>query len=273
VDQFFSETKAIADDIEGMLSPFSMAVIDSLLALQQQRCIRGDAMEMGVFRGKSAAVIGRRMGASETLRLFDIENYFDRDRVARSGATIDFSVRNTSRLFWWNLRKHRKSVRFCHIDASHTFDATMHEMALADYVLSDNGVLILDDYTNLHYSQILAATFKYLFTTRTNLVLFLVTGEKAYLCRRDAFPLYAQFVLGEMRSQMSDRGAGDICVARTDISTNYRAFYVREKQPGEADDFYSPATYSDFHHLRPPSLRDRIKLFVRGFRNQIIRMI
>jgi hypothetical protein len=256
-----------------MLTPFSMAAMDALMAFQQQRGISGDAVEMGVYRGKSAIVIGRRLNVGETLRLYDIEDYLDHGKLARTGATVDFNLRNTSKLFWWNLRKHKKSVRICHIDSSHTFDATMHEMALADYMLSDDGILILDDYTNLHYSQIVGAMFRYLFTTSTKLTPFLVTGEKAYLCRKDAFPLYGQFVLAELRSRLVDRGVGDICIARTDISTSYRAFYVREKQPGETDDFYGPSIYSEFHHLRPPRLRDRIKLFARGFRNQIIRMI
>ncbi len=60
-------------------------------------------------------------------------------------------------------------------------------------MLSPDGILCLDDYTNLNYSQILAATFKYLFTRRTDLAIFLVTNEKAYLCRRRQFALSADF--------------------------------------------------------------------------------
>ncbi len=40
-----------------MLSKFSIAALDALLAFQAERGIRGDMVELGVFRGKSAAVL------------------------------------------------------------------------------------------------------------------------------------------------------------------------------------------------------------------------
>jgi predicted O-methyltransferase YrrM len=206
MDPHFAESKKLAEDIEGMMSPFSMAVVDSLLAFQQVRGITGDVLEMGVYHGKSAAILGRRMSSNETLHLYDIADYFDRKNLERAGANIRYNIANTERLYRWNLRKQKKSIRFCHIDASHMFNPTIHEISIADYVLAKDGIVCLDDYTNLNYSQILAATFKYLFTKSTNLTMFLVTAEKAYLCRRNAFPIYGQFVLDEIRSQVSNRG-------------------------------------------------------------------
>ncbi|MDA9492011.1 hypothetical protein XI08_23765 [Bradyrhizobium sp. CCBAU 11361] len=115
----------------------------------------------------------------------------------------------------------RGGTRFCHIDASHQFEPTLHELALADYMLSPQGVVCLDDYTNLNYSQILAATFKYLFTRRTDLTMFMVTNEKAYLWRRKMFPIYAEFVLHRAISEMAKRGIDDVCIARTDDTPSY----------------------------------------------------
>lgn len=246
MDQHFAESKKLAEDIEGMMSPFSMAVVDSLLAFQQLRGITGDILEMGVYHGKSAAILGRRMAAKETLHLYDIADYFDRKNLERVGVDIKYNIANTQRLFRWNFRKQKKSIRFCHIDASHMFDPTVHEMAIADYVLANDGIVCLDDYTNLNYSQILAATFKYLFTKSTNLTMFLVTAEKAYLCRKSAFPMYGQFVLDQIRAEVSRRGV-DPCLARTDATSNYRAFYLREKEAGETDDIYGRSIYGHFY--------------------------
>lgn len=246
MDQYFVESKKLAEDIEGMMSSFSMAVVDSLLAFQERRGIVGDVLEMGVYHGKSAAILGRRMAANETLHLYDIADYFDRKNLERVGVKIKYNIANTQRLFRWSFRKQKKSIRFCHIDASHMFDPTVHEMAIADYVLANDGILCLDDYTNLNYSQILAATFKYLFTKSTDLTMFLVTAEKAYLCRKKAFPMYGQFVLDEIRAEVSKRGV-DPCLARTDTASNYRAFHLRSKEGGETDDIYGRSIYGHFY--------------------------
>jgi hypothetical protein len=250
--QHFIETKELADGIEGMLSPFSMAVIDSLLALQGRRGVVGDVMEFGVFRGKSAAVLGRRMARNETLRLYDIADYFDKGRLERSGARIAYTVKDTMKISRSSLRQLKRAARFCHVDAGHTFKATTHEMSLADHVLAEDGILCLDDYTNLNYSQIIAATFSYLFTRHTSLRIFLVTEEKAYLCRKSAFPTYERFVLDELREQMTTRGISDTCLARTDSSRDYKAIHLRIKAPGEADDLYGRSIYGHFYEIEQP---------------------
>ncbi len=256
----FQATQQLSDGFEGMFTQFSMAVIDSLLAFQSRAGIHGDAMELGVFRGKSAAVLGRNMAPSETLYLYDIADQFDRERLQRSGARIEYVVKDTGEVRRSDLRKVKRGVRFCHIDTSHTFAATLHEMALADYVLSDGGIVCLDDYTNLNYSQMLAATFAYLFRKRTDLAIFLVTPEKAFLCRESSFLLYARYVLDELRQQMAERGIPETCIARTDCSPQYRAFHLRKKLPGETDDVYGRTIYRQFYEIETsPTLAQRIR--------------
>src|SRR5882724_3195368 len=207
-----------------MLSKFSIAALDALLAFQAERGIRGDMVELGVFRGKSAAVLASRLSPAETLHLLDIADYFDRPALGRTGAKLSFNIASTLSLS--KRRFPKRAIRFCHIDASHMFEPTLHEMALADYMLSHDGILCLDDYTNLNYSQILAATFKYLFTKSTDLTMFMVTDEKAYLCRRQMFPAYAGFVLNSMITRMAERGIENACIARTDDTPSYGAFYL-----------------------------------------------
>jgi len=244
----FLTSKNIAEGIEGMLSPFSMAAMDSVLAFQATAGIHGDMTELGVFRGKSAAILAGRLATEEQLHLFDIEDYFDRPALEGIGARLSFNVGSTLDLR--RRRFARGGTRFCHIDASHQFEPTLHELALADYMLSPQGVVCLDDYTNLNYSQILAATFKYLFTRRTDLTMFMVTNEKAYLCRRKMFPIYAEFVLHRAISEMAKRGIDDVCIARTDDTPSYGAFYLRPKEPGETDDLYGKAIYQQFYEIK-----------------------
>jgi len=81
MDGHFAETRRLAESIEGMISPFSMAVLDSLLGFQRTLGIGGDMTELGVYRGKSAAILARNAAAGETLHLYYIEDYFDRARL------------------------------------------------------------------------------------------------------------------------------------------------------------------------------------------------
>jgi len=253
VNSIFTNSKSIADGIEGMLSPFSMAAMDSVLAFQAETGIGGDIVELGVLRGKSAAILAGRLSGSERLHLYDIADYFDKSALAATGANISYNVASTLDLRNRHFRDRRRAIRFCHIDASHMFEPTMHELALADYMLAEDGVLCLDDYTNLNYSQILAATFKYLFTKSTDLTMFMVTDEKAYLCRRSNFALYAGFVLNSILARMAERGISNVGIARTDDTPSYGAFYLRPKTQGETDDFYGIEIYRHFYQIRDHS--------------------
>lgn len=259
MDPTFARSTSIANTIEGMLSHFSMAAMDSLLSFQAESGIRGDIVELGVFRGKSAAILAARLSDDEQLLLYDIANYFDRESLAKLDANLAFNVVSTADLSTKDFRNRKHSVRFCHIDASHMFVPTMHEMSLADFMLSENGILCLDDYTNLNYSQILAATFKYLFTKKTDLKIFLVTDEKAYLCRRSNLRLYSGFVLDHICGRMAERGADKTMIARTDDTPSYGAFYLRVRGDAETGVFYGPELYHQFYQIRDHySLASRI---------------
>lgn len=274
VDVVFAKSRSIAETIDGMLSPFSMAVMDSLLALQDERGIKGDAVEMGVYHGKSAVILLGRLKDHEMLHLYDIADYLNRDTLAKSGTNFSFRQVSTMDLARRDFRDFRRVIRFCHIDASHMFDPTFHEMSLADYMLSADGILCLDDYTNLNYSQILAATFKYLFTTNTDLKMFMVTNEKAYLCRKSSFRLYAGFVLDSIQAHMANRDIVDTVIARTDDTPSYGAFYLRTREGGETDNRYGAELYHPFFELRDHPLRGILeKLRTRLRRIGIIRAL
>jgi hypothetical protein len=272
VDQCFLESKAIADNVEGMLSPFSMAVMDSVLSFQVARGVKGDIVELGAYRGKSATILSGRLSVGEQLHLYDIADYFDRDALKKTGAPINFNIANTADLSRRDFRGRKGKIRFCHIDASHMFEPTMHEIALADYMLAVDGILCLDDFTNLNYSQILAATFKYLFTRRTDLTMFLVTDEKAYLCRRGQFSTHAEFVLKSIISKMATRGVPDTCIARTDNTPSYGAFYLRKKNDDEFEDFYGINIYRHFYENKTDSpLLGAAKSIIRKVKRKMAR--
>jgi len=244
----FQTIKATASGIEGMLSPFSMALLDCVLSFQEENRITGNIVELGVFRGKSAAILAGHIQAPERLVLVDPVDQVDRKPLATVLPGFEFIECPSERFGRTAVyREVRRQCRFVHIDTSHAYRATFNELKLADGLLQGRGVICLDDYTNLNFSQILAATYKYLFTAWTQLTVFLVTNEKAYLCRKQDFDFYARYVLDHAIDQMAQRDMKNLMIARTDTDPEYRAIYLRPPLPGESGRQYGPEIYGRFY--------------------------
>ena len=272
----FSKCVRDADSIEGMLSKFSIAVMDMMLSLQAQWLVPGQLVEFGVYRGRSAAVLANHARTGERLVLVDPVDLIEHAKL-RSIYPPTEVVIATADDFPRVMPGYRSLVGNCrvvHIDASHQFEPTQRELAIADKLLADDGLIILDDYTNLNYSQNIAAIFKYLFTRPTNLTPVLVTEEKAYLCRRAAFERYARFLIEHAGEEMAARGI-DACLARTDLTPEYGAFFLRARMPGETGPFYGFEIYKEYYRAEsglPDAARPGTKLAARAVRAAVRRL-
>jgi hypothetical protein len=241
----FAQLQANALSIEGMMSSFSMQVMDAVLAYQGSDDLAGHILEIGVWKGRSASIMSAHVRAGERLILCDVSQFLTEEVLGKLYArpeVVEASSRDFAALF--DVASLRGAVRFAHLDSGHGYRDTLAEMALIDDVLAPNGIACLDDFTNLNYSQILPAVFKYLYTTSTDLTFFLVTNDKGYLCRRAHFDRYATFVLRQMVNEMRARGNDDAMIARTDMDPEYRPFYLRPRAPDETGDHYGPALYA-----------------------------
>jgi predicted O-methyltransferase YrrM len=249
VNTAFFQAREAAHAIEGMFSDFSMAIIDSLLSFQKAAGIGGDMLEFGILQGRSAALLGRQLAGSERLVLVDVFAQLNPDAIAPFAGSVDFILCSTETVE----KDHPqycappRAYRFIHIDASHAYRATFTELQLADKLLAPGGIISLDDFTNLNYSQNIAAIFRYLYTAPTDLTVFLVTDEKAYLCRKNDLTLYTSFVLDRLIAEMGSRDIPECVLARTDIDPDYRAFYARNRSSGEEGHFYGLGIYANYY--------------------------
>ncbi len=80
----------------------------------------------------------------------------------------------------------------------------------------------------------------------------LVTNEKAYLCRKEAFAFYAGFILERLIGEMVSRDVEDCMLARTDVDPDYRAIYARNRSPGEEGHYYGLNVESYRNNFRQP---------------------
>jgi predicted O-methyltransferase YrrM len=245
-DPAFAKTVQAIEQIEGMFSPFSMAAMDMLLAFQRSLGARGDILEIGTYHGKSAALLGTHLRAGERLVLVDIFDQLEPHAIAPFKDSTDFIVTASSKLKTAlpNYSARRGSFRFIHIDASHGYDETIEELSMADELLGPGGIIAMDDFTNLDYSQNIAAIFRYLYTAHTDLVMLMVTDEKAYLCRQKDYRGLAEQIFKRAFAEMKSRGiaAG---LARTSQSKDYRAFYLRHRDPSDEAVFFGARIYKN----------------------------
>jgi hypothetical protein len=245
----FRTIKAQAMAIEGMTLEFSLAVMDSLLSFQTTQKVTRHLIEFGVYKGRSAAILANQCKDEERLLLVDVADYPERETLRGICDRAEF-VTSSSEDFpikFSDCNVIQRHCRFVHIDSSHRFRATLQEIALAESLLCDGGIIALDDFINLNYSQILAATYKYLFMTDTELCIFLITDAKAYLCKKQDFEKFGRFVLDKLLLEMTERDIGNLCLARTDADDEYRPIYLREKYSSETDSFYGLELYAHYY--------------------------
>ena len=231
--------------IEGMFSPFSIAVMDMMLSFQESLALKGDILEIGTYKGKSAALLGRHLRDEERLVLVDIASLLNPAAIEPFKDRTDFILSDSSKIrdVLPRYRDRHQTFRVIHIDASHGYEETFRELAIANELLAPLGIISLDDFTNLNYSQNIAAIFKYLYTAGSDLMMLLTTDEKGYLCRKDCFDLYADLILRRSIAELKSRDI-DAVLARTAYGLEYKAFYVRGRGPGETGSFYGLEIYS-----------------------------
>ncbi|RWX14567.1 class I SAM-dependent methyltransferase [Rhizobium hidalgonense] len=245
----FDKVREKAEGIEGMLSGFSMQVMDSVLTFQRAVGSEGGIFEFGVYKGRSAAVLSAHAQPTEKFLIVDVERYITDETLSGLFSSPEFHLGSSENFAkdYDGYARLKRSVRFMHVDSSHSYRTTLNELKLADALLSAEGVLCLDDFSNLHYSQILPALYKYLYRSWTDLRVFLVTDAKCYICRRKHFDRYGSFVLNSLLDEMGRRGNRHVTLARTDVDREYRAFYLREKTDPDEDDLYGRSIYGHFY--------------------------
>ncbi len=68
-----------------------------------------------------------------------------------------------------------------HIDGEHSQKAVERDLKVAAKVLSDSGIIIVDDYRDQHFPGIAAGVFNFL--SLNDFASFCLTPNKMYICR------------------------------------------------------------------------------------------
>jgi hypothetical protein len=163
--------------------------------------ISGSLLEIGVYQGKSAIVVGNY---SRTAGDFEVCDIFKLESDVENENEISSSYRNLHREIFENnclkrlealplihecksldLRNklESKSYRFIHIDGSHLYDHVVSDIQLAlDVLTQEDGVIVMDDFRSQHTLGVSLAIWEKIIVR--DFAPFLVTPAKMYLAKK-----------------------------------------------------------------------------------------
>jgi SAM-dependent methyltransferase len=228
----FEAYRGITAGIDGWFSIPAVAIWDALLSFQAERSIHGHLFEIGVWEGKSAALMAMHARSGEKLVLADFELKPKAIRRALSSAGIGEGVEvielgGDSRA----LHMHPihpecfQKVRWMHIDGQHSARAVSSDMALANQLLAPDGVLVIDDFFSWLYPQVTEAVLRYVRQFPDDFTLFLCGYNKAYLCRTHFAHRYLEFCAQELPEALSARGV-ESTLAKTTYPAEMNTFGI-----------------------------------------------
>ena len=171
---------ASLDSVPGWFYPRDARILIAVDRIQRRRGIAGDLFEIGVYRGKSAILLGFLARAGERLVVCDIFDAADRVGVenVRESATY-YGGLHRQEFETQYLRFHPAlpdiiaapsgeidrakmagRFRLVHVDGSHTYEVVRNDIATARTLLAPGGVVIFDDWMQPHAAGVALAVWE-----------------------------------------------------------------------------------------------------------------
>jgi len=220
-------------NIPGWFYPQSAAIWDTLLSYQKATAIAGNLLEIGVFQGKSAAMAALHRQGEETCVFVDpmpLEEVRQRIEQIVPEAKCQYIQELSQYLLRHEfVREAARDFRWIHIDGEHSAQAVSSDLTVAEMLLSDRGMVVLDDFFSPGYPQITQALFRFLEATPGRLTLVLCGYNKGYLCRPRAAREYLTFMRSFLHANMTKRGCGRITVCKTSEPVDMNTFGVIDR--------------------------------------------
>ena len=235
-----------AQKFEGMMQDLSIGIFQSIFSFQKSSNIKGDMIEFGVYKGKSASVMLNNLNSGEMAYLIDIKDYPELDKLGKISKQFKFVKGKSEGLVEDRefINSLPETVRFSHHDASHFYENVSAEMTFMDTRIAPKGLMVLDDFGTHSYMQVIAACFTHLASGNCPLEILLYSNNKAYLCRKEDFAVYSKFLLETLLPQMNALGF-NVYLTRTEDHKKYRGFSLANKSRPDQPDLYGQHIYGD----------------------------
>ncbi len=187
------------DDIPGWFWKVDQEAFAWLLDQQTAAGTTGDILELGVYLGRSAVLLGSRLRPGETFTVCDLFDSSAPDDENAAEMAMSYRKTLTRQAFEANYlafhdqlpeviqaptsaladgRVKAGSCRFVHVDASHLYEHVVGDIEVARAALAEDGLVVLDDYRSPHTPGVAAAVWSAVATLGLRPVC--LTPEKFY---------------------------------------------------------------------------------------------
>lgn len=204
------------DRVDGWLGSIDARILYVILLNQIDRAISGSVAEIGVHHGKSFILLCLALKNNEKAYAIDV---FEQQEL-----NLDGSGRGDRVVFCENLRRFgvdadsdaikidaRSSldvspadiidsagrIRLFSIDGGHWRSIVRHDLHLAERVISDDGVIALDDILRPEWPEVTIGYYDWYENSSKNLVPFAIGFNKLYLCRKEQREAYAHSLMND----------------------------------------------------------------------------
>jgi hypothetical protein len=220
-------------EVDGWFQTPAIAIWDTLLSYQQEHGISGNLLEIGVWKGKSAALAALHCQGDDACVFVDAMP-LDEAKARISQVTPGISYHYLQEQSQ-SLARHpfvsqgTPAFRWIHVDGEHSGQSVTNDLEIADHLLSDRGIAVFDDFFSPGYPQVTQAVFQFLATRPGRFALVLCGFNKGYLCRPKAAREYLQFVRTSLYSNMADRGCDKVTISKTTEPGDMNTFGVTDR--------------------------------------------
>ena len=209
----FTAAWPLVESIEGWLDRESAALLDFMLESQDLLKAPGQGLlEIGVWKGRSAAIMARHLRSGEDVLLADA--WLKKDEITANLSTVMAQrfQEHAITLFQGTARELATSIgparrfRFIHVDGEHTGAGLRADLSLARQVVEPTGLIAVDDIFHPMYPQLTKELFAFLETEGRDLACVVFGFNKAYLCRSRFLDAYGDVVFERINTAMTERG-------------------------------------------------------------------
>jgi hypothetical protein len=229
----FDEYMKHFSGIDGWFQTPAVAIWDSLLNYQAEKQISGNLLEIGVWKGKSAALAALHCQPGYACVFVDALPLDDaKASISRVVPEVTCHYLREQSQFLANqpfVAQGCGGFRWIHVDGEHSGQSVTNDLEIADHLLSDRGIVVFDDFLSPAYPQVTQAIFQFLTTRPGRLALVLCGFSKGYLCRPKAAREYLQFVRTSLYSDMVERGCDRVTIWKTTEPGDMNTFGISDR--------------------------------------------
>jgi hypothetical protein len=199
--------------IKGWLSRVDAEIFRSILTVQNTSGLAGSVAEIGVHHGRGFVLLCLGLLDGERAYCIDIFDgqHLNRENSGRGDRTVlernlqRFGIapervridpRSSDLVQPSDLISQVGPIRMFSIDGGHRTDIVAGDLALAEQVLADHGVIALDDFHRAEWPEVSAGYFKWFANRKRPIVPFAIGFKQIYLCQSGRVDFYQTMLAG-----------------------------------------------------------------------------